>query len=338
MKVTRDPSFDGELITLPIDGQFHLQAHFYRYGLTRAISASRPDFLYIEEEPYSMVAAQATAIARRLHIRSALYSCQNLSKKRAIYLAKAIQRLGGGHQKLIAITGKVEEVWSPCFDSIHVVPLAVNTATFQPNKDVRATMRRQWAISDNSIVLGFTGRLVQEKGLLTFAEAFKQLSLRHRDVYAVIVGNGPLRREVEQAFDGLPASVVGYVPHAAMHEWMIAWDILVLPSESKPGWTEQFGRVIVEAASCGIPTVGSDCGEIPNLVGALGGWVFPEGAADILFERLSEAVQAVRRTPIPWTHLRTTVDDRYGKREQARRLLKAFSGSAVMDNRIASDE
>jgi glycosyltransferase involved in cell wall biosynthesis len=43
-------------------------------------------------------------------------------------------------------------------------------------------------------------------------------------------------------------------------------------------WKEQFGRVIIEAAACGVPTIGSDSGEIPRLVERLGaGLVVPEG-------------------------------------------------------------
>jgi glycosyltransferase involved in cell wall biosynthesis len=53
-------------------------------------------------------------------------------------------------------------------------------------------------------------------------------------------------------------------------------DVLVLPSISRPNWKEQFGRVLVEAMACGVPVVGSTCGEIPNVVGDAG-LLFPEG-------------------------------------------------------------
>jgi glycosyltransferase involved in cell wall biosynthesis len=50
----------------------------------------------------------------------------------------------------------------------------------------------------------------------------------------------------------------------------------VLPSRTRPNWKEQFGRALVEAMACEVPVVGSDSGEIPNVIGDAG-LVFPEG-------------------------------------------------------------
>jgi glycosyltransferase involved in cell wall biosynthesis len=52
---------------------------------------------------------------------------------------------------------------------------------------------------------------------------------------------------------------------------------MVVPSETQPNWKEQFGRVITEAMAAGTPVIGSDSGEIPNLIRkADGGLIFPE--------------------------------------------------------------
>jgi glycosyltransferase involved in cell wall biosynthesis len=59
---------------------------------------------------------------------------------------------------------------------------------------------------------------------------------------------------------------------------MSAFDALVLPSHTAKGWKEQFGRVLVEAMSCGTPPIGSDSGEIPIVIGDAG-LVVPEGQA-----------------------------------------------------------
>ena len=41
-------------------------------------------------------------------------------------------------------------------------------------------------------------------------------------------------------------------------------------------WKEQFGRVLIEAMSCGVPVLGSGSGEIPHVIGDAG-LIFPEG-------------------------------------------------------------
>ena len=64
-------------------------------------------------------------------------------------------------------------------------------------------------------------------------------------------------------------------------------DVLVLPSRTLPNWKEQFGRVLIEAMACGICVVGSDSGEIPQVI-ADAGLVFPEGHAEALRQRLAQ--------------------------------------------------
>jgi glycosyltransferase involved in cell wall biosynthesis len=53
-------------------------------------------------------------------------------------------------------------------------------------------------------------------------------------------------------------------------------DALALPSHTTRAWKEQFGRVLIEAMSCGVPVVGSSSGEIPNVIGDAG-LIYPEG-------------------------------------------------------------
>jgi glycosyltransferase involved in cell wall biosynthesis len=52
-------------------------------------------------------------------------------------------------------------------------------------------------------------------------------------------------------------------------------DALILLTRTMPRVKEQFGRVIIEAQSCGVPVIGSTCGAMPDVIGS-GGWVVPE--------------------------------------------------------------
>jgi glycosyltransferase involved in cell wall biosynthesis len=108
-------------------------------------------------------------------------------------------------------------------------------------------------------------------------------------------------REVEERPQREPGSrvrVVDTLEHDQMARGYAQIDVLVLPSRTTPSWKEQFGRVIIEALSCGVPLVGSDSGEIPWLIELTGGGMtFPEGDCEALAERLGtlRADAALRR-------------------------------------------
>ena len=78
------------------------------------------------------------------------------------------------------------------------------------------------------------------------------------------------------------------IPSTQMPAMLRRLDVVVLPSRSTPRWREQYGRIVIEAMACGVPVIGSDSGEIPNVIGEAG-VVFPEG--DI--QRLAEALRRI---------------------------------------------
>jgi glycosyltransferase involved in cell wall biosynthesis len=67
-------------------------------------------------------------------------------------------------------------------------------------------------------------------------------------------------------------------------------DALALPSRTTASWKEQFGRVLIEAMSCGVPVVGSSSAEIPHVIGSAG-LVFPEGDAAALADAIGRLAE-----------------------------------------------
>jgi glycosyltransferase involved in cell wall biosynthesis len=128
---------------------------------------------------------------------------------------------------------------------------------------------------------GYVGRLVFEKGVDVFLDALATVP----GANGLIVGDGPARAELRRRAEGLGlanrvrfAGAVSPVEAAAV---IGALDALVLPSRTMPNWSEQFGRVLVEAMAAGTPLVASASGAIPEVVGDAG-ILIPEGRADEL--------------------------------------------------------
>lgn len=153
-------------------------------------------------------------------------------------------------------------------------------------RDARELRRKLDA--DDRFLVGYLGRLVDEKGVDVLLRALENLP--DRFVLAV-AGTGrqenalrALSREL-----GLESRVrwLGQVTREDLPLHLSAFDTLVLPSRSLPVWQEQFGMVLAEAMLCEVPVIGSSCGAIPEVIGEAG-LIFPEGDAGALAERLKE--------------------------------------------------
>jgi glycosyltransferase involved in cell wall biosynthesis len=171
-----------------------------------------------------------------------------------------------------------------------VLPLAVSSDLYKPSPIWSSERRQTMGIPPGRVVFGYMGRLVEEKGLRTLFSAVELLG--DSDWELLLVGGGPLEAELRQRASGMGKTgkrirFMGYVPHAEAPNWLSLFDVMVLPSETRSNWMEQFGRVLIEAMACGTPVLGSDSGEIPKIIQATGGGlVFPEGAVSSLAEAM----------------------------------------------------
>lgn len=106
-------------------------------------------------------------------------------------------------------------------------------------------------------------RLVPAKGLDTLLEACAELKNRGLSYVLHIIGDGPIRKELEELAQRLgiynETIFYGYTLHP--EEFMPFFDIFVLPSRA-----EAFGSVFAEAALCSLALVGSDVGGIAEQI------------------------------------------------------------------------
>jgi len=105
-----------------------------------------------------------------------------------------------------------------------------------------------------------------------------------------VIGSGEYREEMLSIASRLGISekmiLVNAVPAEDVPRYINCMDVLVLPSITTPGWVEFFGRVLVEAMVCEVPVIGSNSGEIPNVIGDAG-LIFQEGNEKDLKDKLA---------------------------------------------------
>ena len=296
-----------QALPIALNGQHHL--HFYP-TLGPALRRLRPDVLHIDEESFNLATFQAMRLGVALGARCCFYNYANIDRfypppfglferysfRHAAHAlacnqeAAAIMRRHGYAGPLTIVPqfgvdpelfrpaeqdgGRRTEDGGPNPSTVHRPPSTVHRPP--------STVHRP-----PSFTVGYLGRLVPEKGVLDLLEAVAGLP---SEIRLRLVGDGSQRPAIERRIAqlGLQARValLPAVGSTMVPDAMRALDALVLPSRTTPSWKEQFGRVLIEAMSCGVPVVGSSSGEIPHVIGDAG-LVFPEGDVAALRAQLA---------------------------------------------------
>jgi glycosyltransferase involved in cell wall biosynthesis len=258
------------------------QRHLYLTRPSRLIHEIRPRVAFLEQEPFSLSALQWGLALSRVGISFGVQADENLDRpmpRPARWIRSWILRRAAFVAARSPAAGELVRRWGAAGDVV-IAPHAVPEWTAPPRRNGRP------------FTVGFAGRLVPEKGIDDLLEAVRQLDGRVR---LLLVGDGPLRERLER--ENVPGGEIEVrtgLSHDRMPEAYAEMDVLVLPSRTTPRWSEQFGRVLVEALWCGLPVVGSDSGAIPWVIQTTGGGlVFEEGNP----EALASALKRLQEDP-----------------------------------------
>ena len=149
----------------------------------------------------------------------------------------------------------------------------------------RRDKRQQLNIDGNEFVVGYVGRLSEEKGIKYLLQAHLSLAKAGLPVKMVLIGDGPQKGELEKLVDGsgIKNSVrfAGFQPQ--IETWFPAMDVFVLPS-----LTEGTPMALLEAMNEGIPVIASAVGGVPQVLDpGRNGLLVPPGNS----EQIAEAIR-----------------------------------------------
>ncbi len=248
----------------------------------------QPDVIHIEEEPQALITAQTIVLQRVFAPRAAvtLFTWDNLLRRRRFPLGWLKERLRAYSLRRVAAVicgnqraAELLRAEGRCKGIIEILPqYGLDIEEHKPGTE--RELRAKLGLTDG-IVVGYIGRLVEEKGLRLVIAALRQL--RSQPWKLLLVGAGPLASEIKQWMAEFPGRIVlvPAVPYEHAAQYLRCMDIFVLASLSTSSWKEQFGLALAQAMLLGIPAVGSSSGAIPEVLGP-GGLLFEEGRAESL--------------------------------------------------------
>lgn len=291
-----EPATPCEEFPCPIRFSGYGSRFYYRSGVKPHLRDFQPDIIHLEEEAWSLNALQTVRLKRKYCPNSRFIFRTSLSiptKQRfgvlPIWIERTVFRETDIAFPLSTNAGRILTERGYTGKQI-AFPNGIDVRHFY-KMDVRE-LQDSLGLS-SCFVLGYVGRLLQMKGIGTLLEALADLVNRAtpRTYKLLIVGEGEDKPYFQKRAKTLGISDqivwIDAVPPEAVAAYINCMDTLVLPSQTTAGWVEFFGRVLIEGMACEVPVIGSDSGEIPNVINDAG-LVFPEADAAALADRIHQ--------------------------------------------------
>lgn len=293
------------------------------------------DVIHCWEEPYVFSGAQIAWWAPT-QVPLVYLTYQNIAKlypppfgwleSRTLRRAQAL--ISGGQTVAEVQRARVSRARGSVSDGFvqDIVPLGVDTAVFRPDARARHQIRERLGILDaDGPVVVYMGRLVEEKGMRVLMAAMTNQARAKRPHQMLILGGGPMEAELRQWASQHPHAVRFFtsVPHEDVPDYLRAGDILIAPSETRPAWKEQLGRMLLEGGASGLALIGSDSGEIPFVI-ADAGLVVPEGNVHAWSDAIGALLTDPDRIAALGRRGRAHVDATYSWRIVGSKLVRVF--------------
>jgi colanic acid/amylovoran biosynthesis glycosyltransferase len=168
------------------------------------------------------------------------------------------------------------------------------------------------------------GRLCEQKGQLLLLEAVKLLKQKNTDFKLLLVGDGPLRQEIEALVNAYQldsqVEMIGWVSSDSIKNYILASKFLVLPS-----FAEGLPVVLMEALAMGRPFISTTVAGIPELMENHEGWLIPSGSVEHLVQAICTALNTDTSTLNSMGKIgKTNILKNFNISIETQKLLKLF--------------
>lgn len=145
---------------------------------------------------------------------------------------------------------------------LHYIPNAIDTGDYRKlfNKQ---RIRWELGVPADQFIIGVVGRLSMEKGVDRAIDLINQLQYRYPNVRLHLVGDGPLREDLQQQVikDETNGRVRFWGWQRDARRYYEAMDMLLLPSHS-----EGLPNVVLEAMAMNVPVAATNVGGVGELL------------------------------------------------------------------------
>jgi glycosyltransferase involved in cell wall biosynthesis len=259
-----------------------------RTSMRRKLEQFQPDLLHVFEPV--LLGVGGIYYSAELHIPLVVSYHTNLPAYLRYYKLGLIEKLTWSlmrvrHRRatlnLCTSTAMIEDLEQHGIDHLALWERAVDTGRFHPGMERREMRSRLSDGHPESPLLLYVGRLSAEKDIVRLKELFSAIP----GMRLAIVGDGPLRADLERQFAGTATVFTGYMQGPELASAYASADLFVMPSR-----TETLGLVLLEAMAAGCPVVACRAGGVPDAVEhGVTGFLFDPDDRDSLVTTVQQA-------------------------------------------------
>lgn len=171
--------------------------------------------------------------------------------------------------------------------SVETFYYGIDYSPFQHECD-REAIRRDFGFNPSDVVIGFTGRISEQKALHILIDAFVRINASFPNTRLMIVGDGPLREQLESQAkrNGIEERVLITGFRSDIPMVLRAMDVFVMTS-----FWEGLSRSLAEAMYANLPIIATDVGGTSDAVrNGVTGWLIPPNDVNAVVQALTEVI------------------------------------------------
>ncbi|MCL2705813.1 MAG: glycosyltransferase family 4 protein [Spirochaetaceae bacterium] len=263
------------------EGKQHLFFYLLNKYVKDEIKKFNPEILYLYEEPCSTVTRQFIRAIKKLvrNIKIVLWTSDNVNRNyikekgwfdpRGYWFTLNQRYSYLNSDGIIATTrdslSVLREKKYPkkiFLSSTHFI----NSEIFFSHSSLQGIKNEK---EKNIFYLGYIGRFVKYKNIEVVIKAMNVVAEKIDNIKLILIGEGPEKENYislvnEYSLEN-KIEITPFVKYNKIPEILNSFSLFILPSSDYNGVSEKFGRVVIEAMSCGVPVIVSDQGYLPVL-------------------------------------------------------------------------
>jgi glycosyltransferase involved in cell wall biosynthesis len=190
-----------------------------------------------------------------------------------------------------------------------------------------SNLREHLKISSNTMVIITVASLTEKKGHRFFLEALKKIKLGYADIKWLIVGDGPIRKKLEELTQefNLKDTVIFTGLRNDVSELLNNSDIFVLPSLK-----EGLPLAVIEAMSTGLPVVATSVGGVTEIIeDEKTGLLIPPGNPDAISSAVMILLKDIKKREYIGRHGRKSVIENFASDKMVAKVEQLYSDCII---------